>query len=121
MKNIIVAMTIVLGLIAPTASAEQLITHVVVVWVNDDVSDKQVSKIIEDTQVLRSINVVQDLKVGRPVASERASVDDSFSFALSVTFKNSADMQAYIIDETHIAYVKSAIKPVLKKIVVYDF
>ena len=121
MKNIIVAMTILFGLIAPTVSAEQLITHVVVVWVNDDVSDKQVSKIIEDTQVLRSINVVQDLKVGRPVESERASVDDSFSFALTVTFKNSADMQAYIVDETHIAYVKSAIKPVLKKIVVYDF
>jgi hypothetical protein len=121
MRKLVVAMTILFGLIAPTVSADQLITHVVVVWVNDDVSDRQISKIIEDTQVLRSIAVVQDLKVGRPVESERASVDDSFSFALAVTFKNSADMQAYIIDETHIAYVKSAIKPVLKKIVVYDF
>jgi hypothetical protein len=121
MKKLMVAMTILFGLIAPSVSAEQLITHVVVVWVNDDVSDKQVSKIIEDTQVLRSISVVQDLKVGRPVESERASVDDSFSFALSVTFENNADMQAYIVDETHIAYVKSAIVPVMKKIVVYDF
>ena len=121
MKKLIVAMTILFGLIAPSVSAEQLITHVVVVWVNDDVSDQQISKIIEEAQILRSINVVQDLKIGRPVESERAIVDDSFSFALSVTFKNSADMQAYSIDETHIAYVKSALKPVLKKIVVYDF
>lgn len=121
MKKVIISMTILFGLIAPNVWAEQLITHVVVVWVKDDVSHKQVSKIIEAASVLRSIDVVQDLKVGRPVESERAIVDDSFSFALTVTFENNADMQAYINNEAHVAYVKSAIKPVLKKIVVYDF
>ena len=121
MKNLFFAVMIVIGFATPAYSADKAITHVVIVWVNDDVSEEHISDVIDKTNVLSTIDAVQALKIGRPVMSERAIVDDSFTFAISVEFKNKADMQRYIEDETHREYVQTVMTPVVKKFVVYDF
>jgi len=121
MRKLLLIFIILVGISLPTHAVENSITHVVIVWLNDDVSDKTVTDIIDKTQVLSTIAVVQDLKIGRPVLSERAIVDDSFSFAISVSFKSNADMKIYAGDKTHLDYVKSVLKPSLKKLLIYDF
>lgn len=112
---------IVLGFMSTAHSTESPLSHVVIVWLNDGVSEGQLTDILDKAKVLSAIEVVQDVKIGLAVASARATVDDSFSFALTVEFNNSADMQTYLAHELHLEYVNSVLKPVLKKIVVYDF
>ena len=102
-------------------SAEKDITHVVVVWLNDGLNDEAISEIINKTHILSDIAAVRELQIGRPIASERDIVDDSFTFAISVTFENAADMKVYAVDKSHLNYVKTVLKPALKKIVIYDF
>lgn len=121
MKKLFLIVTIVFGFAIPAYSSDQAITHVVIVWANEEVSEGQVSEIIDKTDVLSTIDAVQALKIGRPVMSERKIVDDSFTFAISVEFKNKADMQRYLEDETHLKYVQTVLTPVVKKFVVYDF
>jgi len=121
MKKLLFIMIIMSGLSVSVYSADQAITHVVIIWVNEDVSEQQISEAIDKTNVLSSIDVVQALKIGRSVPSEREIVDDSFTFAISVEFKNEADMQLYIVDPTHREYVESVMSPLVKKFVVYDF
>jgi hypothetical protein len=121
MKMLFLTMMLLFGCISTTHSADQPLTHVVIVWINDGVSAEAIDEIINKSKVLSTIDVVQNIKIGRPVASERAIVDDSFSFAMSVQFKNDAELQKYIVDETHREYVQSEVKPFLKKLVVYDF
>jgi len=121
MRELLITIIVMCCLVAPVYSADQSITHVVIVWLNEDVSEQEISEIIAKTHVLSDINVVQRLKVGKPVASERKTVDDSFALAISVEFKNENDMQQYIVDQTHREYVQSVLAPVMKKIVVYDF
>ena len=121
MKTLLLAVMIALGIAVPAYSADQSITHVVIVWVKEDVSEQQISDIIDKTKALSEIEVVRALKVGAPVPSDRKTVDDSFSFAMSLEFKSSADMQKYVEHEIHQAYVKEVLAPALKKYVVYDF
>ena len=65
--------------------------------------------------------LVEGMKIGRPVASERKIVDDSFTFAVSVVFDSAQEMQQYLADPIHVDFVQSVLTPVLKRIVVYDF
>ena len=121
MKKLFLSAVIVFGFAVSAYSAEQTITHVVLVWVNEGVSEEQITEVIDKTNVLSTIDAVQALKIGRPVPSDREIVDDSFTFAISVEFKNVVDMQRYIVDQTHREYVQTVMTPVVKKFVVYDF
>ena len=121
MKSLYLILALLVSLHTSVYSAEQNISHVVIVWLNDDVSESKVAEIIEQTEVLSTIDVVQDLKIGRAIPSDRAIVDDSFSFALTVSFKDLDDMAIYAVDKTHLNYLKTVIKPHLKKILIYDY
>ena len=115
------AMLIVLAGTLPAYSAGKTITHVVVVWLNDDVSNSSIANIMKKTEVLSKIGVVKKLKVGGPVASERKIVDDTFTFALSVDFSSAEDLEHYLADPIHVEFVESELTPILKRIVIYDF
>ncbi len=65
--------------------------------------------------------MVQDLEIGRPISSKKKVVDDSFSFAISMNFENNKSLKQYMVDPVHHNYVKSVLKPVLKKVLIYDF
>jgi len=119
--QILAAIVFGLAITGPAQADQASISHVVLVWLNDGVPQEQITKIINGAEILTTIDVVQGLKIGRAVPSDRATVDDSFSFALTVEFANKADMQTYIEHETHIEYVSSTLKPALKRILVYDF
>lgn len=121
MKKLIIILILVMGFGGASYASEQKITHVVVVWLNDDLTETQIDDIINQSKFLENLAVVDDMKIGRPIPSERPIVDDSFTFALSVTFKNAADMKLYSVDKSHLEFVNTVLKPVLKKIVIYDF
>jgi len=121
MKQLLYILVLMIGFTGASYASEQKITHVVVVWLNDDLTDSQVTDVINQSKILADIKAVDDIKIGKPIPSERSIVDDSFTFALSVTFKNAADMKIYSLDKSHLEYVDKVLKPALKKIVIYDF
>jgi len=121
MKKILIPAVLMFCYAVNAYSAEQKIAHVAMIWLNDGMSSEQISEIIDQTNVLSSIAVVQDLKIGKPVPSEKKTVDDSFTFAISMSFENEAALKQYMVDDTHHDYVQSVLKPALKKVVIYDF
>lgn len=62
------------------------VEHVVVVWLKDPGNPTARRRIIDASQVLRSISGVMSLKAGTMIPSQRPVVDSSFDIALSVTF-----------------------------------
>lgn len=121
MRKLLITMMVLLSFVVSAHAAEQKISHVVIIWLNDAVSSEQVTEIIKQTSVLSTINVVKNLKVGKPVPSEKKAVDDSFSFAISMDFESNEALQQYMKDDTHHKYVETVLKPVLKKVVIYDY
>lgn len=99
----------------------KLMTHLVVCWLNDDAITKDLAMVLSETEKLSLIPGVTDFEVGTAIKSEREIVDDSFTFAISMKFKNVEEMQTYLASPEHVSYVNSILKPRLKKVVVYDF
>ncbi len=121
MKKLFIALMITLAGTLPAYSADKTITHVVVVWLNDGVSEAGITAVMKRANVLSEIVSVRGMKIGRPVVSARKIVDDSFTFAISVEFSTEEEMQQYLADPIHVDFVQSALTPVLKRILIYDF
>ncbi len=95
--------------------------HVVIVWLKEPGNLAHREKIITESQILKSIPGVMSLHIGAVVPSERAIVDSSFDVALIVSFTDRAAQQTYITHPTHIKLLEETLKPLVEKIVVYDF
>ncbi len=118
MKNKLLLILVIL-MLSMQAQAEQ-VTHIVLVWLDKSLSQEQITKIIDNTKQLSKINYVKSMKVGRAIASTRKIVDDSFTFGIVMEFANIESMNKYLVDDNHVNYVKR-LKPMIKKLLVYDF
>ncbi|MGC4071874.1 MAG: Dabb family protein [Nibricoccus sp.] len=83
-----------------------MIIHSVFFWLKPELTDAQRTGFVAAAETFRTIPSVQSLFVGRPAPIvPRPVVDGSYTFALSITFKDIAGHDAYQIDPTHRAFV----------------
>ena len=104
-----------------SAQPEELVVHVVLVWLKDAGNVEHRRQIIDATRKLADIPGVIDVHVGEPVPSDRQVVDDSFDVGLYLTFANADDMQAYLVDARHQAAVREIFGPLSERYIAYDF
>ena len=105
--------------IAPTSKSGS-VDHVVLIWLKrpDNAADRQALR--QAAEDLKAISQVKSISHGTALASERPIVDDSFDVGFVMRFDSPADLHAYETHPLHIAKVDSVLKPLTKKIVVYD-
>jgi len=97
------------------------LTHLVICWLDEAIKEDEIEMVIDETRKLSSIPGVQDFSVGKPVQSDRAVVDDSFTFAIAMRFRSQKEMESYLTHDLHVGYVNEILKPRASKITVYDF
>jgi hypothetical protein len=95
--------------------------HVVVCWLNEPGNKESRRKIIEASRGFSSIPGVIDVRAGSVIQSERKIVDSSFDVAIYLSFANEQKLQDYLLHPIHKNAVKEILKPLVRKIVVYDF
>lgn len=98
-----------------------MIHHIVLCWLKDSGNAEHRAAIIKTSKTFTEIPGVVDVDAGEVVMSDREIVDDSFDVAIAMTFASVEDMNAYIVHPRHKAAVKSALLPLVSRIVVYDF
>ena len=98
----------------------QSIQHVVIVWFKSDTSEETIKTIIEETRRLKQIPGILGLSVGHSVPSQRKIVDDSFDIGIVMRFPDKITMDRYINHPQHVDFVKTWVKPHIRKIIVYD-
>jgi len=96
------------------------VSHVVLIWLKDDVSPKKAENIRHVSQTFETIPNVLSVHVGTALSSKRKMVDDSFDIGVVLRFPNQKAMEAYLLHPIHMQAVEKLIKPWVKKIVVYD-
>ncbi|HEY1083442.1 MAG TPA: Dabb family protein [Prosthecobacter sp.] len=102
-------------------TAKGKVEHVVLIWLKKpgDATDR--AKVVAAAkQFQKEIPQIQHLSVGTPLASERPVVDDSFDVGLVMRFANPADLSVYEKHPAHVKAVNELLKPVSKKLLVYD-
>ena len=70
-------------LVTPVMAESSGVFHTVVFWLKPSTPEKQVEKIIESIQRFEALPMVEKVIVGKPIMSDRAVVDDSFSIAFT--------------------------------------
>lgn len=109
------------GLAACQTTPEPGLTHVVVFWLRDPGNAAHRAKLIEVSESFRRIPGVLSVHTGPCIPSDRPIVDSSFDVAVSLTFASRADLQRYLDHPEHKAATVGTLKPIVKKITVYDF
>ncbi len=105
--------------LAPPATKGS-VDHVVLMWQKNPGNLKDRKQITDSIERLKVIEGMTILDYGTAVASERPVVDDSFDIGLVVRFKHVDALHAYETDPRHMKEVKGVLRPLTKKILVYD-
>lgn len=105
--------------IAPPAPVGT-VDHVVLVWLKrpGNEQDRQALRAAGDR--LRAIPGIVFLDHGTPLASNRPVVDDTFDAGFVMRFKSKAALDTYEPHPVHMKEVENVIKPLSRKVVVYD-
>ncbi|HEY8960613.1 MAG TPA: Dabb family protein [Luteolibacter sp.] len=96
------------------------VDHVVLIWLKRPGNAADRVKLQQTAEELRAIPQVKSISHGTALASERPIVDDSFDVGFVMRFDSPADLHVYETHPLHVAKVNQVLKPLTKKIVVYD-
>lgn len=99
----------------------QPLEHVVIAWLKEPGNPAAQNRIIAASQVLKTIPGVIALRAGTAVPGERPVVDSSFDVALVISFTDRAALDSYLTHPLHLQLVEETLKPLVERILVYDF
>ena len=99
--------------------AEKVLRHIVMYKFKDSLKPAEVQEVIDAFAGLpKKVNTIVDFEHGTNVSREGKS--EGFTHVLVVTFKNEADLQAYLVHPAHEEYVK-VVRDRREKVVVFDY
>jgi heme-degrading monooxygenase HmoA len=122
------ALAFCLPLLAVTAAGETAgpdvvgtVNHVVIAWLKQPGDEAARKRFIETTKRFATLPGVIGHRVGPLLPSDSKVADNSFDVAVVVTFKDKEALAAYLEHPEHKKGVEEVLKPLLEKVVVYDF
>lgn len=84
-----------------------MLVHSVYFWLKPELSATQRDEFRRGLESLRAVGTVEQIHIGTPAATaKRPTIDDSYSFALILVFRDVAGHDQYQVDPIHQAFVK---------------
>jgi hypothetical protein len=102
-------------------SSSERVNHVVFCWLKDSGNNVHRAQIIETSMQFKNIPGVLEVRAGEVIKSDRSIVESTYDVAIFLSFKNKEDLASYIQHKDHQLAVKTVLKPLVSKILVYDF
>jgi hypothetical protein len=100
---------------------DPMFSHIVVLWA-DPVQPDAADKIVAGAnRLLQNIPGVLQFHAGKMVGSPRPVVEQTYSVALNLIFSSKQAEAEYQTHPQHVEFVASFVKPLVKKVVIYDF
>lgn len=95
--------------------------HVVIVWLKEHGNPEARRQYIEATQSLSRLPMLLSYHVGTVLPGKRDVVDSSYDVAIVATFENTQALEAYSRHPDHDKVINEKLKPLVDKVLVYDF
>lgn len=84
-----------------------MLVHNVFFWLNEDLDCARIEAFREGLETLRGIEAAEAVYVGVPAPTQpRPVIDNSYTFGLTVLFKDMAGHDAYQVHPLHKAFLK---------------
>lgn len=103
------------------SSCPGAVHHVVVCWLKEAGNKEARQRIIDASNKFSDIPGVLSVRAGTMLPSERPIVDSTFDVAIVLVFPDEKTMKDYLVHPQHQKAVTEILKPLVKKILVYDF
>lgn len=98
-----------------------MLSHIVVFWLKEDLTDDQRSAFKEGLLSLKAIESTRGVYIGAPAdTGDRPVIDKSYSLALTVLFDSIKDHDAYQVHPLHQAFV-GRFAPLWSRVLIYDY
>ena len=98
---------------------QNIFVHHVYFWLKNPNSEEDYNKLWEGLKKLTSINTIRSFHIGRPAATDRGVIDNTYNLSWVIIFDNGEDQGAYQIDPIHLQFV-AEYSHLWKKVIVYD-
>lgn len=105
--------------IAPPAP-KGTVDHIVLLWLKRPGNAEDRKAVLAASDELRVIPGIKFLDTGTPLPSDRPVVDDSFDVGLTMRFESAAALRAYETNPLHVKKVTEVLRPLSRKLQVYD-
>lgn len=105
----------------PAQAESGSVYHTVIFWLKPDAPAGKAAEIIKNAKGFEKMPMVEKVLIGTPIMSDRKVVDDSFSVAFTMVFKNKAALDAYNADPHHKKVSREKTVPFVARGVIYDY
>jgi hypothetical protein len=98
-----------------------MLSHVVIFWTDSANPNSADELLAGANKFLKNIPGVLAFHVGKMVPSHRPVVEQSYQVALNISFADKNAEHNYQAHPQHLEFVEHCVKPLVKKVLVYDF
>ena len=95
--------------------------HIVIFWTDPAQTNAADELIAGAHKYLKPIPGLKHFFAGKMVGSQRPVVDQTYQVALNTVFANKQAQDDYQVHPLHLEFVAKYVKPLVKKVAVYDF
>ncbi len=129
MQSLVYFVSLLFVLVAADSSANPVergntssgqVDHIVIAWLKQPGNKTARRDFVRITKSFADLPGVLSHDVGVVLPSQRKVVDSSFDVAAVIRFKDKAALMAYLKHPKHKKAVKELLKPLVKKLAVYD-
>nr|WP_199080875.1 Dabb family protein [Pedobacter sp. ASV19] len=96
-----------------------MIAHHVLFWLKADTTEDQKKAFRKSLETLKGIEVVKTFHIGTPAPIERAVVDTTYTFSLTLFFEDLAGHDVYQVHNLHKAFLDE-FRILFDRVVIYD-
>ena len=106
---------------APADARLGSIDHLVFVWLERPGNIADRAALIRATKELRkSTGLIESVRYGGPVPSQRPTLDDTFDLALLMRFKDRPSLANFEKNPAHEKAIREVLRPLTSKVLIYD-
>lgn len=96
-----------------------MIVHHVLFWLKADTTADQKIAFRKSLETLEGVESIKILHIGTPAPIERAVIDTTYTFSLTVFFDDLAGHDVYQVHPLHLAFLDE-FRVYFEKVVIYD-
>jgi hypothetical protein len=98
---------------------KNIFIHHVFFWLKKPGSEEDLAALLAGLEKLSAVETIQQFHIGKPAATSREVIEDSYSVSWFLLFKNKEDQDSYQVDPIHLDFVKEC-SHLWQKVMVYD-
>jgi hypothetical protein len=96
-----------------------MLAHHVLFWLKTETTEDQIDAFRKGLESLENIETVKTFHIGTPAAIDRAVVDVTYTFSLTIFFEDMSGHDVYQVHELHKAFLDQ-FRELFEKVVIYD-